>query len=166
MKLSDAQEAPADVMAEIARLKAELARVRSGAETLGKIVISMRRSMEAARIEDSQNGANAGMQWILNSIPDVDDDSPADQWNGTETAAQWLDRQQAADRAWAAAKAGTVAKPCDCDDRCSDCTPPNELAAAIGTAVRAIINEGADGPCCTGCSPACACGGSPHGDQS
>jgi hypothetical protein len=59
--------------------------------------------------------------------------------------------------------------PCGCgpDDRCSDCTPPGELAAAIGTAVRAIINEGADaGPCCTGCSDTCECGGSPHGDQS
>ena len=37
--------------------------------------------------------------------------------------------------------------PCGCgpDDRCSDCTPPDEMAAAMGIAVRAIINEGADG---------------------
>jgi hypothetical protein len=62
-------------------------------------------------------------------------------------------------------EAGTVAQPCGCgsDDRCSDCTPADELAAAMGIAIRAIINEEtADGPCCTGCGPACACGGSPH----
>jgi hypothetical protein len=117
---------------------ARLASFRSGAETLGKIVVRQAQSMEAARIEMIQNGPEKAMQWILNSIPDVDDNDPADQWNGTETAREWLDRQQAADRAWAAAR------PCDCgpDDRCSDCTPPDELAAAIGTAVRAIIKDG------------------------
>jgi hypothetical protein len=37
--------------------------------------------------------------------------------------------------------------PCGCgpDDRCSDCTPPDELAAAIGTAVRTIINDETEG---------------------
>ena len=34
--------------------------------------------------------------------------------------------------------------PCDCgpDDRCSDCTPADELATAMGIAVRAIIKDG------------------------
>jgi hypothetical protein len=100
-----AQEAPADVMAEIARLRAELARTQSAARTLGKIVCWQAQSMEAARIEMIQNGPEKAMQWILNSIPDVDDNDPADQWNGTETAAEWLDRQQAADKAREAAKA-------------------------------------------------------------
>lgn len=124
--------------------EAELARLRSGAETLGKIVCWQAQSMQAARIEMIQNGPEKAMQWILNSIPDVDDNDPADQWNGTETAHEWLDRQRAADRAWAAAKAKTIARPCDCgpDDRCSDCTPPGELAAAIGTAVRQIMKDG------------------------
>ena len=88
--------------------------------------------------------------------------------------AQWIDggivaRQTVIRLPWVtvpADEAGAVAKPCDCgpDDRCSDCTPPDELAAAIGTAVRAIINEGTDGPCCTDCGPGCECGGSPHGE--
>ena len=90
---------------EVAALKAELARLRNGAQQLGKIVTWQAQSMEAARIEMIQNGPEAAMQWILNSIPDVDDNDPEDQWNGTETAREWLDRQQAADRAWEAAKA-------------------------------------------------------------
>jgi hypothetical protein len=134
----------ADVLGRLNAAHAEMARLRNGAHQLGKIVAWQAQSMEAARIEMIQNGPEKAMQWILNSIPDVDDNDPEDQWNGTETASEWLDRQQAADRAWAAAKAGTVARPCDCgpDDRCSDCTPADELAAAIGTAVHQIMKDG------------------------
>jgi hypothetical protein len=83
LELADAPEAtPA----------AEVARLRSGGETLGRIVVRMSRSMQAARIDMLQNGPKAGMQWILNSLPDVDDNDPADQWDGKETAAEWLDR--------------------------------------------------------------------------
>jgi hypothetical protein len=71
----------------------------SGGQTLGKIVTWQARSMRAARIEMLQNGPEKAMQWILNSIPDVDDSDPADQWDGKESAAEWLDRQQTADRA-------------------------------------------------------------------
>ena len=53
---------------------------------------------QAARIEMLQNGPHAGMQWILNSIPDVfEDDGLA--WDGTETAQAWSDRVEAADKA-------------------------------------------------------------------
>lgn len=72
----------------------DVARLRSGAETLGKVVVHQARSMEAARIEMLQNGPTAAMQWILASIPDVDDNDPADQWDGRETAAEWLDRTE------------------------------------------------------------------------
>lgn len=88
-----------DQAAEVARLKAELSRVQSAAQTLGKIVARMAQSMEAARIEMIQNGPEAAMQWILNSLPDVSDEAPGDQWDGKETARQWIDRTQAADRA-------------------------------------------------------------------
>lgn len=81
----------------------ELAKLRGACRTMGKVITGMARSMEAARIEMLQNGPEAAMQWILNSIPDVDDNDPGDQWNGTETAAQWLDRQRAGDRAAEAA---------------------------------------------------------------
>ena len=79
--------------------RCELSRVRSGAQTLGKVVTRMAQSMEAARIEMIQNGPEAAMQWILNSLPDVSDEAPEDQWDGKETATQWIDRTQAADRA-------------------------------------------------------------------
>lgn len=95
--------APAEA-GEVARLKAELSRVQSAAQTLGKIVTRLGQSMEAARIEMIQNGPEAAMQWILNSLPDVSDEAPGDQWDGQETATQWIDRTQAADRA--AAEAG------------------------------------------------------------
>lgn len=88
-----------DQAGEATRLNAELARVQSGAQTLGKIVIRMAQSMEAARIEMIQNGPEAAMQWIINSLPDVSDEAPEDQWDGKETATQWIDRTQAADRA-------------------------------------------------------------------
>jgi len=109
-------EAPGDALVvELAGLKAELARVRSGAETLGKIVSWQVQSMEAARIEMIQNGPEAAMEWILNSIPDVDDNDPEDQWNGTETAREWLDRTASAYRVTAAAaseeKAPAVPSP-------------------------------------------------------
>jgi hypothetical protein len=83
----------------------EVRKLRNACRTMGKVITGMARSMEAARIEMLQNGPEAAMQWILNSIPDVDDNDPEDQWNGTETAGEWLDRQQAADRA-AEAEAG------------------------------------------------------------
>ena len=96
MSAETTREAPADVMAEITRL-------REACRTLGKIVTWQARSMRAAVIEDQQNGSNAAMQWILNSLPDVDDNPPELQWDGTETAAQWLDRVEAADKTEAGA---------------------------------------------------------------
>lgn len=75
-----------------ADLPEDVARLRSGAETLGRVVVHMSRSMEAARIDMLQNGPKAGMQWILAAVPDVND-NPADlQWDGRETASEWLDR--------------------------------------------------------------------------
>ena len=52
---------------EVAALKAELARLRNGAQQLGKIVTWQAQSMQAARIEMIQNGPEAAMQWILNA---------------------------------------------------------------------------------------------------
>lgn len=89
---TEAQEAPPDMMAEIVRL-------REACRTLGKVVTWQAQSMEAARIEMLQSGPEKAMQWILNSIPDISDAPPEDQWDGAETAAQWLDRVKAADRA-------------------------------------------------------------------
>lgn len=89
----------ATVAAERDESRAELARVQSAAQTLGRVVTWQARSMEAARIEMLQNGPEKAMQWILNSIPDVDDNDPEDQWDGKESAAEWIDRVQAADRA-------------------------------------------------------------------
>lgn len=81
-------ESPHEVMQQCI---AKAARLRDGARMLGKVVVGHSRTMEAARIEDFQNGANAGMQWILNSLPDVWDD-PETAWDGKESANEWFDR--------------------------------------------------------------------------
>lgn len=70
----------------------ELARLRNGAATLGRVVTSNARAMEAARIEMLQNGPEAAMQWILNALPDQRDGEPGSEWNGTESASEWFDR--------------------------------------------------------------------------
>lgn len=75
-----------------AEQRSELERLRAGGRELGRTVVHMSRSMRAARIEMLQNGPAKAMEWILNSLPDVDDNDPALQWDGKETAEQWLDR--------------------------------------------------------------------------
>lgn len=79
-----------------AAVRAELERLRSGARTLARTVVHMSRSMQAAAIEDQQNGADAAMQWILNSLPDVDDNPEDQHWDGKESAQEWLDRTESA----------------------------------------------------------------------
>ena len=74
------------------------ASLRNGAITLGRVVTVQARTFEAARIEMLQNGPEAAMQWILNSIPDVDDNDPEDRWNGTESASEWYWRTEAKSR--------------------------------------------------------------------
>jgi hypothetical protein len=59
---------------------------------MGRIITDYGRAMEAARIEMLQGSTDKAMEWILNSLPDVDDNDPEDQWNGTETAQEWFDR--------------------------------------------------------------------------
>jgi hypothetical protein len=75
-----------------AGLAAELAKVQRGAQTLGMVVTRQARDLYAMHIDVSRGDLEAVAQRVLNSIPDVDDNPPAEQWNGTETGSQWLDR--------------------------------------------------------------------------
>ena len=76
----------------------DLAALRRSARILASLLARNHQVMEAARIEDFQNGANAGMQWILNSLPDVWDD-PETAWDGKESAEAWFDRTESFYRA-------------------------------------------------------------------
>ena len=76
----------------------ELAKAREACRWMGKIVVTQQRAMEAARIEMRQNGPHAGMQWVLNSLPDIWDD-PETEWDGNESAQAWFDRTDAEYRA-------------------------------------------------------------------
>ncbi len=70
----------------------ELARLRNAARTMGSVIVSMSRQMECARIEMLQNGPEKAMQWILNGLPDVDDNPAEMQWDGKESADKWFER--------------------------------------------------------------------------
>ena len=85
-------------MDDVQRLESELAKAREACRWMGKIVATQRRAMEAAAIEMKQNGPHQGMQWILNSLPDLWDD-PDTAWDGQESAGAWFDRTDAAYRA-------------------------------------------------------------------
>jgi hypothetical protein len=43
-------------------------------------------------IDVTRGDLEAVRQRVLNAIPDVDDNEPAEQWNGTETGSEWLER--------------------------------------------------------------------------
>lgn len=93
-----AWEAAAKAAAAAGRDDEELTRLRDGGRTLGRIVVAQARAMRAASIEMAQNGPHAAMQWILNSIPPPVDEGDGEMWDGKETAQQWFDRVEAAER--------------------------------------------------------------------
>lgn len=74
---------------------AELINLRNACQTLGKVVSGFSQTMEAARIELVQGKPESALQWILNATPDVWDGPEELAWNGTETAQEWLDRNEA-----------------------------------------------------------------------
>jgi len=79
--------------AEPASLRsAEFERLSNGASELGHVLSHMLRTMKAARIEMLQNGPEKAMQWILDGLPDADDNPVSEQWDGKESAEAWLDR--------------------------------------------------------------------------
>lgn len=70
----------------------ELAKLRNACKHMGSVIVSMSRQMECARIEMLQNGPERAMQWILNGLPDVDDNPPGMRWDGKESADEWFER--------------------------------------------------------------------------
>lgn len=89
------QKADKLIQAAIARLKSEdadLERLRSSARTLATVTASLSRALKAAWIELVQGHSDAAREWIANAIEDCWD---GDEWDGTESAQQWLDRTEA-----------------------------------------------------------------------
>lgn len=78
--------------AELATLREELAKANRACQTLGKVVAGQSRSLYAAWIEVRRGDLDAAAQWVLNSVPDVWDGPPEEEWNGTETGGEWFDR--------------------------------------------------------------------------
>ena len=77
---------------DLAAAIAELDKVQRGAATLGMVVVRQARDLYAMHIDVSRGDLEAVKQRVLNAIPDVDDNEPAEQWNGTETGSEWLER--------------------------------------------------------------------------
>jgi hypothetical protein len=77
---------------DLAAAIAELDKVQRGAATLGMVVVRQARDLYAMHIDVSRGDLEAVAQRVLNAVPDVDDNEPAGQWNGTETGTEWLER--------------------------------------------------------------------------
>jgi hypothetical protein len=77
---------------KLAAAQAELDKVQRGAATLGMVVVRQARDLYAMHIDVTRGDLEAVRQRVLNAIPDVDDNEPAEQWNGTETGSEWLER--------------------------------------------------------------------------
>lgn len=74
------------------RLEERADRLQGACVTLGRTVEHQARMIYAAGIDVALSDFRAAAQWVLNATPDVDDNDPDDQWNGTETGAQWFER--------------------------------------------------------------------------
>jgi hypothetical protein len=71
-------------------------RLQRACITLGKTITSMGDTMYAARIEDQQNGSVKAMEWIVNGMPGIWDNDPGTEWDGRESATDWVERTDAA----------------------------------------------------------------------
>ncbi len=121
--MSDQQpEAPA-VLAD------ELASLRRSCRILAGIIARNHQAMEAARIEMLLNGPHAGMQWVLNSLPDLWDDEET-AWDGRESAQAWFDRTEDFYRA---AKEAAEPPGIRFPSPASPVPPPDATAPAGGT---------------------------------
>lgn len=72
--------------------RAELARVRRAAQTLGMVVTYQARNLYAMWVDVSRDDLAAVRERVLNALPDADGNEPGGQWNGTETGDEWLKR--------------------------------------------------------------------------
>ena len=71
----------------------EIERLRSGARTLGTVVVALSRTLKAAFIELEQGHPEDAREWIAQALEDSWDGD--DQWDGQETAQEWSDRTEA-----------------------------------------------------------------------
>ena len=114
---------------------AEVASLKRSCRILANIVARNHQAMEAARIEMRQNGPHAGMQWVLNSLPDVwDDDETA--WDGVESAQAWFDRTESFYRA-----AKEAAEASASDDTGRVLTSPDDGSRARAEAAERKLAE-------------------------
>jgi hypothetical protein len=77
-----------------AALKAAFAADLTGGRALGAAVVHQAQTLECARIELIQGHPEAALEWILNGTPDVSDGV---EWDGKESAREWLERAEKAD---------------------------------------------------------------------
>jgi hypothetical protein len=70
----------------------ELAKLQQACQTLGMVVERQARDLYAMWVDVSRGDLEAVRERVLNAIPDVDDNEPGEQWNGTETGDEWFDR--------------------------------------------------------------------------
>lgn len=75
---------------QLAAVTAERDKLQRACQTLGHVVELQARDLYAMWIDVSRGDLKAVRERVLNSIPDVDDHEPDEQWNGTETGGEWF----------------------------------------------------------------------------
>jgi hypothetical protein len=99
-ELRDLLDKGADgLAAALAEVIAERDKLQQACQTLGTVVERLARDRYASWIDASRGDMDAVRQGVLNSMPDVDDNEPDEQWNGTETGSEWFWRTRDAGRA-------------------------------------------------------------------
>ena len=73
-----------------AAVTAERDKLQQACQTLGMVVERQARDLYAMWIDVSRGDMAAVRERVLNTIPDVDDNEPDEQWNGTETGSEWF----------------------------------------------------------------------------
>jgi hypothetical protein len=89
--IGPAQEAPADVMAGVARLRAELAKAEALIGQLERITTAWTRGMYSARIDCWRGDVKAAAECLSEGLDGYD----GPEWDGTETGAGWWERTKA-----------------------------------------------------------------------
>jgi hypothetical protein len=85
-----AGDAPSALAYQLAAVTAERDKIQRACQTLGRVVVHQARDLYAMWIDVSRGDMDAVRERVLNVLPDVDDNEPDEQWNGTETGGEWF----------------------------------------------------------------------------
>jgi hypothetical protein len=89
-RIGELEGAITGVLGQRDHVEHERDKLQRACETLGRVVVGQARDLYAMWIDVSRGDMDAVRERVLNTIPDVDDNEPDEQWNGTETGGEWF----------------------------------------------------------------------------